>query len=94
MPQLSDSMDEGTLISWKKKIGERVNVGEVIAEVESDKAIMEVQTFKTGVLREIKAQEGDIVPVGAVIAKIDIGASVSTEKVPAKYFMQRMWIRS
>ena len=48
MPQLSDSMEEGTLVSWKVKEGDSVKVGDVIAEVESDKAIMEVQSFKEG----------------------------------------------
>ena len=70
MPQLSDSMDEGKLISWKVKEGQKVGIGDVIAEVESDKAIMEVQTFKDGVVKEIRAKEGDIVPVGEVIAII------------------------
>lgn len=80
MPQLSDSMDEGKLIGWKVSVGQKVNVGDVIAEVESDKAIMEVQSFKAGTLQEISAKEGDVVAVGTVIAKIDIGAEVSVEK--------------
>ncbi len=71
MPQLSDSMDEGKLISWKVKIGQKVAVGDVIAEVESDKAIMEVQSFKNGVVQELDVNEGDVVPVGHVIAKIE-----------------------
>ncbi|WP_457747581.1 dihydrolipoamide acetyltransferase family protein [Sulfurimonas sp.] len=75
MPQLSDSMDEGKLISWKKRVGEHVNIGDVIAEVESDKAIMEVQSFKAGTLAEIEVQEGAEAPVGTVIAKIDTGAT-------------------
>jgi len=74
MPQLSDSMDEGRLISWKVKEGQKVNPGEVIAEIESDKAIMELQSFKSGVVKEIRAKEGDVVPVGEVIAKIETGS--------------------
>ncbi|WP_457748838.1 dihydrolipoamide acetyltransferase family protein [Sulfurimonas sp.] len=70
MPQLSDSMDEGKLINWKVKVGQKVSPGDVIAEVESDKAIMEVQSFKNGVVQELDANEGDVVPVGQVIAKI------------------------
>jgi len=70
MPQLSDSMDEGKLISWKVKEGQKISVGDVIAEVESDKAIMEVQSFKNGVVQELDVNEGDVVPVGQVIAKI------------------------
>ncbi|QOP42923.1 2-oxo acid dehydrogenase subunit E2 [Sulfurimonas sediminis] len=80
MPQLSDSMDEGKLISWKVKEGQKVNVGDVIAEVESDKAIMEVQSFKSGVVAEIRAKEGDVIPVGEVIARISTSES-KNEKV-------------
>ncbi len=71
MPQLSDSMDEGKLISWKIKEGDFVKKGDVIAEVESDKAIMEVQSFKDGKVKSIKAKEGENIPVGTVIAVIE-----------------------
>ncbi len=71
MPQLSDSMEEGKLISWKVKPGDHVKMGDVIAEVESDKAIMEVQSFKEGVVKELKIKEGESAPVGSVIAVID-----------------------
>ncbi len=71
MPQLSDSMEEGKLISWKVKEKQSVKKGDVIAEVESDKAIMEVQSFKDGIVEEIKVKEGESVPVGTVIAVID-----------------------
>lgn len=74
MPQLSDSMEEGKLISWKVKEGQKVNVGDVIAEVESDKAVMEVQTFKSGVVEKLLAKEGDEVPVGKAIAVLDVAS--------------------
>ena len=78
MPQLSDSMEEGKLISWKVKPGDTVHTGDVIAEVESDKAIMEVQSFRDGVVKELKVKEGESVPVGTVIAVIEeAGASSS-----------------
>ncbi|UCN00817.1 2-oxo acid dehydrogenase subunit E2 [Sulfurimonas sp. SWIR-19] len=80
MPQLSDSMDEGKLISWKVKEGQKVEAGDVIAEVESDKAIMEVQSFKSGIVAEIRAKEGDVIPVGEVIARIQTSES-KNEKV-------------
>ncbi len=83
MPQLSDSMEEGKLIAWKKKVGDRVAVGDVIAEVESDKAIMEIQTFKAGTLSELLLQEGESAPVGSVIAKIDT-SNQSTATPPKK----------
>jgi len=82
MPQLSDSMTEGKLISWKVKPGDRVKVGDTVAEVESDKAIMEVQSFHEGVVKELKVQEGQSVPVGSVIAVIETSAqsAVGNEK--------------
>jgi len=79
MPQLSDSMEEGKLISWKVKASDAVKTGDVIAEVESDKAIMEVQSFKNGVVSELLVEEGAEVPVGTVIARIEVEGS--TEKV-------------
>ena len=75
MPQLSDSMEEGKLISWKVKEGDHVKKGDVIAEVESDKAIMEVQSFKEGTITKLAVHEGDTVPVGTVIATIDTEAA-------------------
>ncbi len=83
MPQLSDSMEEGKLISWKVKPGDHVKVGDTIAEVESDKAIMEVQTFHDGVVKELKVKEGESVPVGTVIAVIEEAGASSSEE-PAK----------
>jgi pyruvate dehydrogenase E2 component (dihydrolipoamide acetyltransferase) len=70
MPKLSDTMTEGTLISWKKSVGERVERGDVIAEVETDKANMELEAFTSGVLLETRAEPGDTVPVGTVIALV------------------------
>jgi pyruvate dehydrogenase E2 component (dihydrolipoamide acetyltransferase) len=70
MPKLSDTMTEGRLISWKKRVGDSVQRGDVIAEVETDKANMELEAFTEGVLLETRAQPGDLVQVGAVIAII------------------------
>jgi pyruvate dehydrogenase E2 component (dihydrolipoamide acetyltransferase) len=85
MPQLSDSMDEGKLIAWKVHEGQEVHSGDVIAEVESDKAIMEVQTFNDGVVKELLTKEDATVPVGTVIARIaregESAATVKTEEV-------------
>ena len=85
MPQLSDSMSEGKLISWKVKEGDRVKVGDVIAEVESDKAIMEVQSFKSGIVKELKITEGSTAPVGSVIAIIEESNTTHTaDKIETK----------
>ncbi len=67
MPKLSDTMTEGRLISWKKGVGEQVNRGDIIAEVETDKANMELEAFTSGVLLETRVTPGELVPVGTVI---------------------------
>jgi len=68
MPKLSDTMTEGTLISWKKKKGDQVSAGEVLAEIETDKATMEWESPEDGTLTEIYVQEGGKVNVGDKIA--------------------------
>ncbi|KAF0220358.1 MAG: pyruvate dehydrogenase E2 component [Geobacteraceae bacterium] len=70
MPKLSDTMTEGRLVSWKKSVGERVERGDIIAEVETDKANMELEAFASGVLLETRVKAGDLVPVGTVIGII------------------------
>src|SRR5688572_999915 len=68
MPQLSDTMTEGTLVKWLKKEGDKVKANEVIAEVETDKATMEMESFEGGTLAHIAAPEGTKVAVGQTIA--------------------------
>ena len=74
MPILSDTMDKGKLVKWYVKEGDFVNEGDKIAEVESDKATMDIQTFKSGVVKKLLANEGDEVEVKSVIAVIDTEA--------------------
>jgi pyruvate dehydrogenase E2 component (dihydrolipoamide acetyltransferase) len=74
MPQLSDTMTEGTVIKWLKKEGDRVKEGEIIAEVETDKATMEWEATDTGTLAVIVAREGDKVKVGNPIAVLATGS--------------------
>src|SRR3954469_22039938 len=68
MPQLSDTMTEGTVVRWLKKEGEKVKAGEVVAEVETDKATMEMESFEGGTLAHVAAPEGTKVAVGQTIA--------------------------
>ena len=68
MPQMGADMTEGTLVRWLKNPGDSVARGDVIAEIETDKAIVELEAFDAGVLRQVVAAEGDVVPVGEVIA--------------------------
>ena len=70
MPKLSPTMEEGQLARWLKKEGDKVSVGEPLAEVDTDKATMEAQALTTGVLRKILVAEGETVPLGAIIAII------------------------
>src|SRR5436189_5626249 len=70
MPKLSDTMTEGTLVAWKKKKGDKVSAGEVLAEIESDKATMEWESSEDGTLPEIYVEEGGKVNVGDKIAFI------------------------
>lgn len=70
MPKLSDTMTEGTLISWKKRKGDKVSAGEVLAEIETDKATMEWESPEDGTLSEIYIEEGGKVNVGDKIAFI------------------------
>ncbi len=84
MPQLSDSMEEGTLVSWKVKVGDSVKQGDVIAEVESDKAIMEVQSFKAGTVEALTLSEGESAAVGTVIARIAVDTKIGEKKLEAE----------
>jgi pyruvate dehydrogenase E2 component (dihydrolipoamide acetyltransferase) len=70
MPKLSEAMETGKVIKWLKKEGDRVNGGDILAEVETDKADVEMEAFGAGVLRKVLVKEGDRAPVGALIAII------------------------
>src|SRR6266496_231476 len=84
MPRLSDTMEEGTIASWLKKPGEKVTRGEVIAQIETDKATMDLTAFEAGTLQEILAPEGTTVAIGQPVARIGSGASPATKGAPAK----------
>jgi len=70
MPKLSDTMTEGQLGAWRKSVGERIERGDIIAEVETDKATMDLEAFSSGILLEQRVQAGELVPVGTVIGLI------------------------
>ncbi len=84
MPKLSDTMLEGTLIKWHKKVGDKVTVGDVIADVETDKATMEMEAFDDGTIIEIIVPEGGVVKVGQPLANLEGGKkSVVKSSAPA-----------
>src|SRR3972149_3854159 len=68
MPKLGFDMSEGVLVHWVKNEGENINKGDVLAEIETDKATVEVESSAGGVVRKLLASEGDVGPVGAAIA--------------------------
>lgn len=70
MPKLSDTMDEGVIAKWNVKEGDKVSSGDIIAEVETDKATMEVEVFDDGTILKILVEEGDAVPLGHLMAVI------------------------
>ncbi|WP_247234659.1 pyruvate dehydrogenase complex dihydrolipoamide acetyltransferase [Telluribacter sp. SYSU D00476] len=77
MPKMSDTMEEGTLVSWQKKVGDKVKSGDILAEVETDKATMELEAYEEGTLLHTGVKEGEAVPVNGIIAVIgEEGADV------------------
>jgi pyruvate dehydrogenase E2 component (dihydrolipoamide acetyltransferase) len=82
MPKLSDTMEEGKILRWVKQVGEPVKIGEILAEVETDKANMELEAYDEGTLAEVKVEEGQSAPVGSVIAVLSAPGEVAAE--PAK----------
>ncbi len=78
MPRLSDTMEEGTVTSWLKKVGDKVSEGDILAEIETDKATMEFESFHEGTLLHIGVQEGETTEVDKLLAIIgDEGEDVS-----------------
>ena len=84
MPQLSDTMTEGTVIQWRKKEGDKVRQGEIIADIETDKAVMESESFDSGTLAAILVSNGQKAPVGALLAVIAT-AGEKPDEVKKKY---------
>ena len=83
MPRLSDTMEEGTVASWLKKVGDTVAEGDILAEIETDKATMEFESFHNGTLLYVGIQEGESAPVDSVLAIIgakdaDVKAAIAS----------------
>ena len=83
MPRLSDTMTEGVIAGWHKKVGDSVKKGDLLADVETDKATMELESYKEGKLLYIGAQKGDKVPVNALLCIIGDEKKVDVEKIVA-----------
>jgi pyruvate dehydrogenase E2 component (dihydrolipoamide acetyltransferase) len=88
MPRLSDTMTEGTVATWLKKVGDKISEGDILAEIETDKATMEFESFNEGTLLHIGIPEGETAPVDSLLAIIgnegeDISALLSGDAAPA-----------
>src|SRR6266702_8113878 len=81
MPKLSDTMEEGTIVEWKKKSGDEVKTGEVLAEVESDKATFDLEADADGTL-QILVEQGVPAKIGAPIARIGDGGGAAPAPTP------------
>ena len=79
VPMLSESVSEGTLLEWKKKVGEAVARDEILIDIETDKVVLEVPSPQAGVLVEIVAQDGETVVADQVLARIDTAATAAAE---------------
>jgi pyruvate dehydrogenase E2 component (dihydrolipoamide acetyltransferase) len=83
MPRLSDTMEEGTIARWLKSPGDEIKKGDILAEIETDKATMDLEAYEAGTLQQILVQEGETVPIGQVVALIGTGAVVQQPAQPA-----------
>src|SRR5688572_28992918 len=83
MPKLGFDMQEGVLVRWVKNEGENVNKGDVLAEIETDKATVEVESSASGVVRKLLVEAGSVVPVGDPIAVVG-SADEKIEEAPTK----------
>ncbi|MBS1669362.1 MAG: pyruvate dehydrogenase complex dihydrolipoamide acetyltransferase [Bacteroidetes bacterium] len=81
MPRLSDTMTEGVIADWHKKVGDTVNKGDILADIETDKATMELESYKTGKLLYVGAQKGEKILVNALLAIIGDEKKVDVQKV-------------
>src|SRR2546421_7045722 len=83
MPRLSDTMEEGTIARWLKKPGDEIKKGDILAEIETDKATMDLEAYEAGTLQQILVQEGQTVPIGQAVALIGSGAVAQQPEQPA-----------
>lgn len=84
MPQMGADMTEGTLVRWLKQVGEQVNRGDIIAEIETDKATVELEAYDSGIMAQHTVKEGETVPVGDVIAILAAEGETVSEEVTHK----------
>ncbi|MGH2534894.1 MAG: biotin/lipoyl-containing protein, partial [Thermomicrobiales bacterium] len=85
MPKMGDAMEEGTLLRWLKQVGEEVDAGDAIAEIETDKVTLEIEAGESGVLSKTLVEEGQTVPINTPIATIgDDAGEIEAVAQPAQ----------
>ncbi|MCC6299183.1 MAG: 2-oxo acid dehydrogenase subunit E2 [Anaerolineales bacterium] len=89
MPKLGFDMAEGTLVRWVKQVGENINKGDVLAEIETDKATVEVESSAAGVVLQLIVNQGDVVPVNAPIAVVGVAGEKVNVASPSKVESQK-----
>jgi pyruvate dehydrogenase E2 component (dihydrolipoamide acetyltransferase) len=82
MPRLSDTMTQGAITTWHKHVGDRVEPGDILVEIETDKAVMDYEAYDTGVLTQILVEDGTPVEIGSPIALLDDGKPGVVEELP------------
>jgi pyruvate dehydrogenase E2 component (dihydrolipoamide acetyltransferase) len=82
MPRLSDTMQEGTIARWLKAPGDEIKKGDIVAEIETDKATMDLEAYEAGTLQQILVKEGETVPIGQAVALIGSGAAAPPAAQP------------
>ena len=95
MPKLSDTMSVGTVVKWHKQIGDKVSEGDVLAEIETDKATMELENFENGVLLKVFVEEGVEVAIGSALAAVgEEGEVIEDIETPAQAVEDQTQIES
>lgn len=83
MPRLSDTMQEGTIVRWRKRAGDEIKKGDILAEIETDKATMDLEAYEDGTFQRILVQEGETAPIGQTIALVTTKTAVPLSQQPA-----------
>ena len=84
LPEMGESVTEGSIVEWRKRVGDAVSEGDTLVDVTTDKVDVEVPATAAGVITQLFGKEGDTVAVGATLAEIDTALSVKGEPLPSK----------
>ena len=87
MPKMGDGMEEGTLLRWLKGVGDEIEAGDPIAEIETDKVTLEIEAAEGGVLTQTLIGEGETVPIGTAIATINLVSKTFQQSMKNQCFL-------